>query len=407
LPSNARFLIAFVLVWAAAAQAPSRELFEQIDGIARELESISGLTLKHKVPSDYITRDRVNAFLKQRIKEVASPEEIRAEELALKKFGLVPPDFDLARSTVDLLTEQAAAFYDYNRKKLFVTESSTSPETQMPVLVHELAHALADQHFNLAKYIRQGRKNDDGAAARLAVMEGQASWLMAEYVARKTGQSLATSPGLLAMMSRMDTAAGQYPVFDTAPLYLRLTLIFPYTKGMLFQHAVVQKHGKGGFAEVFRQAPRSTQQILHPEKYAERLLPSRPALPQPPKLKGYKQLVGGSLGELDHAVLLEQYSGRQLAESLAPHWRGSQFVLLENRKENRTVLLYSVEWDDIESARRYFRFYREALSRKWKKMVVSRQSIDELEGLGDDGRFVLTRSGALITSVEGLPSGIN
>ena len=123
------------------------------------------------------------------MKDNARPEEIRAEELTLKKFGLVPQDFDLAKNTVDLLTEQAAAFYDYNKKKLFITESTPS-DTQEPVLAHELSHALADQNFNLARFIRQARKSDDGSTARLAVMEGQATWLMSEYMARKSGQSL-------------------------------------------------------------------------------------------------------------------------------------------------------------------------------------------------------------------------
>jgi hypothetical protein len=141
------------------------------------------------VPCDFITKEKINEFLKKRIKDVAKPEDIRAEELTLKKFGFVPPDFDLAKNTVDLLTEQAAAFYDYDKKKLFITES-TPDDTQEPVLAHELSHALADQHFNLGKFIKQGKKSDDGASARLAVMEGQATWLMSEFLARKLGQSL-------------------------------------------------------------------------------------------------------------------------------------------------------------------------------------------------------------------------
>ena len=71
------------------------------------------------------------------------------------------------------------------------------------MLAHELSHALADQNFNLARFIRQGRKSDDGASARLAVMEGQATWLMSEFLARKTGQSLKNSPSLVAMMSNL------------------------------------------------------------------------------------------------------------------------------------------------------------------------------------------------------------
>ena len=81
------------------------------------------MKLHHPVPCAFITKADVNKFLKDRVKEVAKPDEIRAEELTLKKFGFVPADFDLAKNTVDLLTEQAAAFYDYNKKKLFITES--------------------------------------------------------------------------------------------------------------------------------------------------------------------------------------------------------------------------------------------------------------------------------------------
>src|SRR6202022_1952421 len=266
-------------VTARAQSSSASELCGQAGKIASELATISGLKLRHAVPCDFITKEKVNEFLKKRVKQAAGPEELRAEELTLKKFGLVPPDFNLAESTVDLLTEQAAAFYDYDKKKLFITET-TSAETQEPVLAHELSHAIADQNFNLGKYIRQGRKSDDGATARMAVMEGQATWLMSEYLARKTGQSLKDSPALVSMMSSMsESGAGQYPIFESAPLYLRTTLVFPYTKGMLFQHAVFQRDGAASFAEVFQKPPLSTQQILHAEKYFEGVKPTEPALP--------------------------------------------------------------------------------------------------------------------------------
>ena len=200
---------------------------------------------------------------------------------------------------------------------------------------------------------------------------------------------------------------GQFPVFDNSPLYLRLTLIFPYTKGMLFQNAVYNRDGQKGFAEVFLKPPVSTQQILHPDKYFSGVKPTEPALPQPKLPKGYKSLVGGSLGELEHTVLLEQYSGKALASELAPHWRGCVFNLLENKKEGRLVLLYAVEWDNEDAARQYFAAYRALLAKKWKHMSVATQADDAVTGTGDDGRFELRRKGAVVTSVEGLPPAID
>lgn len=404
--------IAFLLL-ACAAPVPAQPdpranaLCGQIGNIAEVLTRISGMQLRHPVPCGFITKEKINEFLNQRVKEVAKPEEIRAEELTLKKFGLVPPDFDLAKTTVALLTEQAAAFYDYDKKKLFITESTPS-ETQQPVLAHELAHALADQNFNLGKFIRQGRKSDDGSTARLAVMEGQATWLMSEFLARKTGQSLKDSPALVAMMSTLsESGAGQFPIFDNAPLYLRLSLVFPYTKGMLFQQAVFERDGQYGFAEVFLRAPLSTQQIVHPETYFSGVKPTQPEVPDPRLPRGYKSLVGGTLGELEHGVLLEQYAGKERAAQIAPHWRGSTFELRENKKAGRVVLLYAAEWDSEESARQYFVAYREALGKKWKKMSVAAETADSVTGAGDDGRFELRRKGAIVTSVEGLGPAVN
>ncbi len=401
-----------LLLYASAAPAQSNpDLCKEVPAIAAELTQISGLPLHHAVPCDFITKAKVNEFLNKRIQEETKPDEIRAEELTLKKFGLVPQDFDLAKTTVDLLTEQAAAFYDYEgkeggRKALFITES-TSTEPQEPVLAHELSHALADQSFNLAKYIHQGRKSDDGSTARLAVMEGQATWLMSEYLARQNNQSLKTSPSLVAMMSTVSESGGdQYPVFDKAPLYLRLSLVFPYTKGMLFQNAVIERDGNGAFAEVFRHPPLSTQQIIHPEKYFSNVKPTEPSLPEPP-LHGYKGLVGGSLGELEHQILLEQFAGKEKAAALAPHWRGCNFELRENKKVGRVVLLYAVEWDSEESARQYFAAYREILGKKWKKLAVTSETADTITGTGDDGGFELHRKGTVVTSVEGLDRGVD
>ncbi|MDR3702784.1 MAG: hypothetical protein P4L56_24270 [Candidatus Sulfopaludibacter sp.] len=398
-------LAGFLLLVAvlSTAQQNSRQLCGQVPTIASELTRISGMKLKHPVPCDFISKEKVNEFLKKRVKEESSPEEIRAEELTLKKFGFVPQDFDLAQSTVDLLTEQAAAFYDYNKKKLFITESDTK-EPQEPVLAHELSHALADQNFNLAKFINAGRKSDDGSTARLAVMEGQATWMMSEFLARKNGQSLTTSPELVTMMSSESDSGegGQFPVYDKSPLYLRQTLIFPYTKGMLFQDAVIHRDNQEGFAQVFRHPPLSTQQIIHPDKYFSGVKPTDPALPDPHLPRRYKGLVGGSLGELEHTILLEQYAGKQEAADIAPHWRGCNFELLENKKAGRVVLLYASEWDSEDNARRFFAAYRKAMEKKWKHLAIASDTADRVSGMGDDGQFVLERKGSLVTTMEGL-----
>lgn len=392
------WLLAAWLAAAQAAPAPTG-IFAEVDRIMAELTAISGLRASRRVACETLSREEVGEFLRKRVKEVATPEEIRAEEITLKKFGLAPPDFDLARTTVDLFTEQALALYDFNRRRLFVTEA-VAARGQEAVLVHELAHALADQNFNLKRFIKQAGKSDDAALARMAVMEGQATWLMSEYMALRMGQSLETSPALVEAMSAPGAAAGQFPVFDAAPLYIRETLMFPYTAGMRFQHAVVKREGRGAFAAVFRRPPVSTRQVLDPEEYFKGTAPASPGLPEFPD-RGYRELAAGSFGQLDHAILLEQYAGKPAA-ALAARLRGGRYEVREHRARRRVVLAYASEWESGAAAREFFGLYRRVLAGKWKRMAAATETPERLEGEGDDGRFVVELRGAVVTSLEGL-----
>ncbi len=384
-----------------AGQTPE-ERRVQIDQALRELTEISGLKSRKRIDYDVITRDKVTAFLQERIRESVKPEQLRAEELTLKKFGFVPPDFDLKKSTVELLTEQAAAFYDYHKKKLFITDW-TSSAMQRTALVHELAHALADQNFHLERFIREAGKSDDRSLARLAVMEGQASWLTAEYLARKSGQTWNSPEAIEAMSRATETGEGQYPIFDKTPMYLRETLVFPYTQGMLFQNALHQKLGRGAFAEIFRKPPVSTQQVLHPDKYFSGTEPVSPQLPVFNGKKGWTRLIDGNVGELDHAILIRQYAGKPRSEALAPAWRGGSYAIFQNRSEGRTVLAYASQWENADKAQDFFRAYREVLQKKWKHMETSSEAADSLAGKGDDGYFLVRLNGSTVTSLEGLP----
>jgi len=394
--------VVLFLVWAPATARAAQP--DAIQEIASELEAICGLTLRRPLRVERMNRDQVKAFLEQRIREEIRPEEIRAEEILLKKLGFLPENFDLKKTMLDLLSEQAAAFYDYRKKRLFVVESAGG-ELQHSVLVHEIAHALADQHFDLARFIRRVRQSDDAALARLAVMEGQATWLMAEYLTRRTGQSLKDSPVLVRMMSRAaELSAGQFPVYDNAPLYLRETLMFPYSQGMLFQHAVFEKVGQAAFAEVFRRPPESTRHILHPESYLSRETPETLRFPEVRVPRGFRLLMEGSLGELDHALLLRQFAGVEEAEAIAPGWRAGLYRLWERKGDGRTLLVWASLWADEAAARRWFQAYQRVLRGKWKSYAPEGTGGDELRGRGDDGYFRIWREGRMVVGAEGWES---
>jgi hypothetical protein len=383
--------------------ADERPLFSEIPAMEESLAQISGLRFLHDVPYGTLTKDQLRKSLEERIKKTIKPAELRAEEITLKMLGLVPQDFDLRQNTVDLLTEQAAAFYDYNKKKLFILEGSSAATDDRIALVHELAHALADQHFRLAKYIREGERSDDGSTARLAVMEGQATWLMTAYMSKLNGGPPEVPVQLLDQMTaNIATSADQYPVFSKAPPYIRESLVFPYTQGMLFQNAVFRKLGRDAFAEVFVHPPASTHQILHPDAYLNHQTTPLPDIPPVPEAREFRKLEEGSLGEQDYRVLLSQYSTNEEGSAAAAHLDGSSYQLLEHKHDKFPVLSFASTWDSEDAARKYIALYRRVMQGKWKSVQWDVDTPTKLEGHGDSGRFRLSMAGNTVNQLEGL-----
>ena len=393
-------LIAAVVLIAAA---PAQELFTQIGAIKEGLSAITGLAFTRDVPYALITKDQLRKYLEQRLRETMKPDDVRAEELTLKMLGLVPKDFDLRRNTLELLTEQAAAFYDYNQKRLFVLKGAGEGDEERVALIHEMAHALADQHFHLAKFIHEGMKSDDDATARQAVMEGQATWLMVAYLAREAHSPTEVPASMIEMMKKSveSSAVQQYPVFSQAPLYIRESLVFPYAEGLAFQDAVFRKLGKDAFAEVFVRPPASSGQILHPKRYLEHAGVAIPKPPAAPGAREFRKLADGTLGEFDLRVLLEQYTSADEGVAAAEHLVGASYELLEHKREKFPVLEMASAWDSPESARTFFELYRKVMHGKWKKPEIATETPERVEGRGDSGYFRVWVDGVTVNQIEG------
>lgn len=392
-----RLLAPLVAAIVAAAQTPPGA-----DGLLAELGRITGLSPKRAIRYDRISRDRLKQLLEERVRKEVKPEQIRLEELVLKKLGFVPLDFDLKKNTIELMTEQAAAFYDFHGKRLFLLDAPPA-SAEEPVLFHELSHAVTDQHFRLARFLDAAESDDDGTLARMAVMEGQATWLMSEFLARRLGRSLKDAPELVeAMRKAVGGSGGQFPVFESAPLYMRESLVFPYSEGMALQHAVYLKLGQAAFTELFRHPPASTQQVLHPDKYFARAAPGKPKPPEPPGRRSWRLVAEGNLGEFDHSILLRQYAGEGQAASLAPKWTGDAYRLYEHKRERRAALSYVSCWESQAASAEFFAAWRLLLRGKWKTYTVSAESATLLTGQGDDGRFRARLEGMCVTSLQGM-----
>jgi hypothetical protein len=345
-----------LLILLAADLPPAGE----IRTILGELSAITGLEARRPVRVRAQNRGSLRGTLEKRVSEAIQPKQMADDELTLKWLGLAPPDFDLRRMTIDLLTEQSAAYYDYKHRRLVMLENPLG-EYDPSVLAHELAHALADQHFKLRRFFGDSSVSDDAEMARGAVVEGQATWLAAEWKARRERRGAQNRPDLPLLSAISASSGGSFPVLEKAPLYLKVTLLFPYWEGARFQQAVADRFGQRAFAVVFEQPPASTREVLHPELYLKEPPASPPDLP-PLVERGWRPFSRGTLGELDHLILFTQLA-EPGAAMLAGEWRGGVYEL-SRRGPRCCAVRYASAWADEAAASRAESAWRRHLETK-------------------------------------------
>src|SRR5438309_8809250 len=258
------------------------ELFRSVDEILQFASKDTSLPIKQPVKRTLTSRDQVVAYITKHMSEDEDAQRLRRSELVLKKFGLLPRDFNLQTFLLALLREQVAGYYDPKTKTVNLL-NWIDAEQQKPVLAHELTHALQDQSFGLEKWMKSGVtdlektkqptpadiENDEATAARQAVVEGQAMAVLVDYMLAPTGQSLLSSPQIVeALKAGMLVGTADSIQFRNAPIYLKEALTFAYRYGLDFVVELLAKQGKEkAFAGAFANPPKSTRQIMEPQTY--------------------------------------------------------------------------------------------------------------------------------------------
>lgn len=363
----------------------AEELFHSVDEILAFDSKHTGLPIKKQVKRRLTSRDEVVAYLTKHMKD-EDVKRLQRSELVLKKFGLLPRDYDLEKLMVSLLREQIAGYYDPKTKTVNLLDW-VPMDQQEPVMAHELTHALQDQTIHLDKWMQKGEKdlgeirkdptpaeieNDEVDDTREAVIEGQAEAMMLEYELAPVGRSVVSSPDLVeSMETQMSSGDEDSTVFKDAPVFLRESLTFPYSYGLKFIVTLMQKGGKErAFADVLAKPPHTTRQIMQPETYlsGEKIEP----MPVPEfkrDFKDYKKFDIGAMGEFDVAVLIEQYAGKKISESLYPEWRGGYYYAARPKNDASAPLglIYASRWSNPEKAASFAEIYARSLGQRYKK----------------------------------------
>ncbi|HEY7351207.1 MAG TPA: hypothetical protein VH596_00445 [Terriglobales bacterium] len=356
----------------------AKKLFAAVDRIVNFAAQDSGFPLHSTVKRRMISPDDLEKFEREKLSKHEYDERFERSELTMKKFGLLPRDFNLKEFLVKADRTEIAAFYDDETK--IISMLNTIPfEQQEPILAHELTHALQDQNYDLQKWLRRGdtsaNVNDESIAARRAIVEGQATVVYLDYLLARIGRSVADTPGIV---YRMEDPAVKYAIdsqlMHAAPMILREWGAFPYHDGLIFENELLQSGGKKlAFPEAFAHPPRTTHEVLQPKAYLDHQAIAPIAIPDARVILGseYELFDSGSLGELDVRALLWQLGTRTLADDLSTKWQGGSYAAYRKKSPAAVAsadlrLLYVSRWSTADAALRFAKFYAKAVARRYE-----------------------------------------
>ena len=338
------------------------------------VERATGLTFKHEPAVALRARAQMREYVLRKLDEQYTPAELRGVEAAYHLFGLAPDSLDLRETMVALLTEQVAGYYDPDSATLYVGADLAGMDSLVirTTVAHELVHALQHQYLDLDSIIDVRRQSDRTLAAQ-AVLEGQAT--LAQTLVMMPEQQLDQLPSFWEARSVVRKQQTLMPQFARAPLWLRETLIFPYLGGAdfvrwyLIQHPGSQPYGAA--------MPVSTEQILHPERYAAGDAPTVLAFTGAPTGVAYED----GLGELEIRVLLMELlpdTNEVEAPSIAAGWDGDRYRAYDAGGGAYALVWYSV-WDDAREAEEFAAGLERAWKRRSQGRTGRRSEIRQLE----------------------------
>ena len=417
----------------------AKKLFALVDELIKFSSGESGLPIKSTVKRQLTTRNAVESYIREKFDEDEGAKRLQKDEIVLKKFGLLDHDFALKPFLLALLKEQVEAYYDSKTKTVNMLDW-VSIDEQKPVLAHELTHALQDQHIDLDKFNDQTpddvstNSSDDSDhlakdeldTARDAVVEGQATAVMMDYILKPMGKSLVKDPEIMDLVKGQMASTESSPVLARAPILLSESLLFPYREGLSFEQDVWMDQGqKAAFAGALDRPPSSTWEIINPREFEHHGIPSIPLLPNIHPLVDpiYKPYDIGQVGQLDLHILAEIYGGDAAARDLTPAWNGGIYWAGQ-RKDATTpaaqastaslALFYLAVWRNNASAKAFVDLYSKELGRKYSGLKPDPEaeknpnpdipaSDHEQVFTTNEGPVVITTRGKLVFVAESFP----
>ena len=249
-----------------APEEPASDLPANVQAVVDEsmafVEEQRGLEFREPVDIALLDEEaftaRIRADLAESFEEDA--EEIPADEAFLVAFGLAPEDVDLRAQAEQYLTGAVLAFYDTEDDELVMRGTEPTPFFR-GTLVHELTHALDDQHFELFREELEDAE-DERRFAFDALIEGNA-------IRVQTAFEGALSADEYNQMLEEQLSFGGDLDFDQIVEVLIRANEWLYIGSRPLLDALVAEGGEAAVDAALEEPPTTSEQVIEPDLFVD------------------------------------------------------------------------------------------------------------------------------------------
>ena len=291
----------------------------RVEEFVRFVERDRDLEFEHPVRVAFLGSA---AFLEELNKgsEPTKQERADAERDAaqLRALGMIGADVDLIDAADALDDTGTVGFYDSETEELFVRGSDLTDTDVRVTVVHELTHALQDQHFDLDRLDSRTR-DSGGDFALVALIEGDATIVEDDYI--NSLPEAEQDEYFASFDEPLVPDDAPYDAVDDAPVLAAIDAA-PYDFGYQFVASAIADRGPGAVDSLFRRLPTTEEQIIDPIAGSEApLTVAVPKLAKGEKRDGAADVFGAYSLYLMLAARIEV--GQALAASTG--WGGDHY----------------------------------------------------------------------------------
>lgn len=231
--------------------------------LAGFVEDERGLEFDHPVHVDFLSAEEYSAQTTTDEAGIADDERLELDRYAaeLRAFGLASGDIDLVEAYNAVSDSGTLAFYDPDDERVRVRGTEMTAGLQV-TLVHELTHALQDQHFDLGELYDDDLDSSEQTAF-LGLIEGDALRIESGYAATglSAEEQAAYEEEYARELEQSQEATAEVPSFVSA------SFAVPYALGQPFVVMLANQGGNDAVDAAFDDPPSTEEHLFDPASY--------------------------------------------------------------------------------------------------------------------------------------------